>query len=326
VKLQHDFEDFYSRIILGKTQRERIDSAAGHLKEYLCAWYKLPEEDVFEQGSYPNETAIKPDREKKDGEYDVDVVAVCAVAEATEDEAIDDLEASLDADGDYSKRIERDNPKRPCVRLRYADDEIGGFHVDVVPARVPQDSGAPLEIPRRGSGWRDSAPKEYTQWCRDQGEEFARTVQMLKRWRDHNQSVRQAVKSIVLQVMTAANLPGGTADAERIAGTLRRIADSLASYPEEAPAVYNPVLPSENLTDGWRPSDYKNFRKVVSEAAALAEEALAEEDLNRSRELWRELVGKDFPGPEKQGRYSPPPPPTTGRERPQKAPRRVEWG
>jgi Second Messenger Oligonucleotide or Dinucleotide Synthetase domain len=326
VKLPHDFEKFNETIVLGKTQRERIDTAAGHLTKYLRDWYGLNADDVFEQGSYPNETAVKPDPERSDGEYDVDVVCVCAAANATENDALDDLEAALDADGGYSERIERDNPQRPCIRLRYADDEIGGFHVDVVPARAVQNSSAPLEIPRRDSGWRESAPEEYTQWCRDQGEDFARTVQMLKRWRDHNQSVREAIKSIVLQVVAAENMPAVSTDAERIAGTLRGIANFLLGHPDEAPLVNNPVLPFENLTDGWQPSDYKSFRDVVIDAADRAEEALGENDLNRSRELWRELFGNDFPGPEKRGSYSPPPPPTTGRKRPQKAPRRVEWG
>lgn len=325
MKLPHDFESFHEKLLLGKKQVDRINSAADRLTDYLIDKLDLSAEDVFLQGSYENETAIRPDPEADEGEYDVDLVAVCARSDASEDEAIEELEEVLEDDDDYDDRIERDDPKKPCVRLRYADDEIGRFHVDATPAREPADGEAPLEIPRRDSGWRETDPKAFTQWCADQGEEFARAVRMLKRWRDHNQDVREAVKSIVLQVLIAEHLPEKHSDAERIAGALRGTADYLADYEDEAPEVRNPVLEDEILTDRWQADDYRKFRDVVTRAAEMAEEALEEADVDRSRELWQELFGKDFPGAEKRGKYTPPGPPPQGRTRPQRAPD-VEWG
>jgi len=325
MKLPHDFESFHQKLLLGKKQVERINSAADRLAEYLIDKLDLAAQDVFLQGSYENETAIRPDPEGEGGEYDVDLVAVCARSDAGEIEAIEELEEVLEEDEDYADRIERDDPKKPCVRLRYADDEIGRFHVDATPSREPEVGEAPLEIPRRESGWRETDPKAFTQWCADQGEDFARAVRMLKRWRDHNQDVREAVKSIVLQVLVAEHLPENDTDADRIAGALRGIAHLLGDYEDEAPEIRNPVLEEEILTDRWDANDYRKFRRVVTKAAELAEEARDEDDVNRSRELWQELFGKDFPGPEARGKYTPPDPPPQRRTGPQRAPD-VEWG
>lgn len=324
MKLPEDFETFHDKIILGATQVGRIESAANSLIEYLTGQLNLASGDIFLQGSFPNGTAIKPDPERTDGEYDIDLVVVCATEEDSPTDALERMESVLAASGTYGSMIDRD-PERPCIRLRYADDDIGSFHVDVVPAR-PAAGLAPLEIPIPNDGWRETAPLEYTEWCHAEGLEFARAVKMLKRWRDHNQTARQAVKSIVLQVLTSTCLPGFDNDAERVTGTFLGLASMLADHDAVSPAITNPVLPTEVLTDRWDDSAYQDFRRVVDEAAYKAQEALTDTDLNRSRELWRELFGKDFPDPQKGKRHlSPPSPPSTRREAPQEAPR-VEWG
>jgi hypothetical protein len=184
----------------------------------------------------------------------------------------------------------------------------------------------PLEIPRPAEGWRETAPKEYTQWCRDQGKRFARTVKMLKRWRDQNQTARESVKSIVLQVLVANHLSSVSSDAEAIVETLEGIDTFLANYSDAPPEIANPVLESENLAARWTTSATSIFRETVTEAAALARQALDESDEAKSHELWRELLGEDFPPPPKRGGLTPPPYPAPGtRKQPQEAPGRVEW-
>jgi hypothetical protein len=324
MKLADAFDTFHDAIVLGQEQTERIDSASQYLAQYLHNHYSVAKDQVFLQGSYPNGTAVKPDPERDGGEYDVDLVSISAQPEATPEQALDELETTLAASGDFKERIDRD-PERPCVRLRYADDDVGGFHVDVTPARPATSGQAPLEIPRPGHGWHDTAPSEYTQWCRDRGPAFARTVQMFKRWRDHNQSARKAIKSIVLQVLIAQELVDDQSDGVRLAGTLTNIENFLGGY-EQPPETKNPVLDSENLTERWEDDDYRDFKQTVADAAALAREALGAGDPDRSHELWRKLLGKDFPPAPKRGTLPPPPRPAPGtRTTPQEAPSRVEW-
>lgn len=324
MRLPGAFDTFHDRIILGAQQRERIDSAATALHDYLVGKLGVASSDVFLQGSYPNQTAVKP-ADKENGEYDVDLVAISASQSDTPKRALDDMEAVLREDEGYAERIERD-PARPCIRLHYADDEAGGFHVDVVPARHCASGAAPLEIPRPDD-WRETAPREYTEWCRAQGERFARTVKMLKRWRDVNQTARSSVKSILLQVLIANHLPRQErSDAEAVTRALEGIAATVGATPDGPPEVLNPVLPSENLADRWTRDTYRDFATTVTEAAELARAALDETDEAESHRLWRDLFGEDFPPPPSSRPSAPPTPPPGARRVPQEAPARVEWG
>ena len=152
-ELQEQFDDFLAAISLGSKQRNRINSAFSGIQTFLCSEYEIPNGVVFVQGSCANGTAIKP---PPDGDYDLDVVVRIPDPPRSADEALEDLESILEDNGIYAGKV---IPKKPCVRLEYADDEIGGFHIDLVPARHNSSaSGAPLQAPRRGEGWHDSPP------------------------------------------------------------------------------------------------------------------------------------------------------------------------
>jgi hypothetical protein len=329
MQLPNAFDQFYDAISLGANPRRRIESAATGLINYLTRKYGLGPNAVFLQGSVPNQTAIEPADD--DGEYDADLVAVCARGDMSPDQALDDLEATLAQDGTYEDLLKKEGARKdPCVRLRYADDEVGGFHVDIVPAR-PSSSGDPqasLEVPRRGEGWHDSTPAEYTQWCRDQGPRFARTVMMLKRWRDVHQTARSSVSSIVLQVLAARAMGSQSSDGDALVSTLEGMQAFLAASPDAPPVITNPVLYAENLAARWEVPAYRDFRRELDEAVVLARRALESQDAQESHTLWHELLGDDFPARPSQGESSaPPPPPPPGYERaPQAPPRRERYG
>ncbi|WP_280214810.1 SMODS domain-containing nucleotidyltransferase [Nocardia cyriacigeorgica] len=289
--IQPYFDTFLKQISLGQKQRDRIESASNALIDFLSDQYELSSGDVFLQGSYVNGTAVKP---IEGGEYDVDIVCVCATADQSAEAAIGGMFDTLDSHGRYSRKL---TPKQPCVRIDYADDEIGKFHVDVVPTRRPSrtDSQAPLDAPRKSSGWHATAPEEYTAWCTQQGPHFQQVVQMLKRWRDEHQTVRGAIKSIVLQVLIFEHLPASAVDdAERLAHTVRGLHEALASL-DEPPVVTNPVLDSENLAARWSAASFKEFKRELAEAAQLVSAATGTNDLVEAVETWRDLLGDDFP-------------------------------
>lgn len=296
MNLPEDFEAFLERLRLGEEQVRRITSATEALTDHLVTELAIDRSDVFIQGSYENGTAVKPDPEASDGEYDVDLVVVCARPDATPAEALAELRDAIAAHGRYESMIEADDGARPCVRVRYADDTIGGFHVDVVPARLV-GPGSRVEIPHPAEGWLPSDPEAYSEWCSAQGDGFSRTVMVLKRWRDHNQKAHAAIKSIVLQVLVAQHMPQGGDDAERVAEALRGIADLVADHEGAPPEILNPVLPEENLAARWGPVDYNDFSDVVEEAALAAADALLEPGVDSSREKWGALLGSDFPSP-----------------------------
>lgn len=324
MKLEDAFDTFYERIAIGAVPEGRIESAWERLRDYLTRQCDVPHEGVFLQGSYANDTTIQPTSD--DGEYDLDVAAVIIDDETmTADSAFAYLEGVLKEDGDYKKRLE--TGKQPCVRLRYADDETGKFHIDIVAAQYHPEGH--LLIPLRGNGWKETNPKGYTRWCEAQGERFRRTVRILKRWRDENQDERRGVKSIVLQVLIAHALPITTDDAESVAGTLSGIRDYLELH-VTPPDVYNPTLQAENLTKTWPQEHYNSFRSHINSAADLAQQALDCGDRDESHQLWGDLLGSDFPSPPndpaertRKAPETPPPGYSTSR---QNAPRRERYG
>src|SRR5947209_4543755 len=145
MRLPDAFEEFHEKIQLSPLSEERINRAWGRLHSYLTQKYGLPDQAVIIQGSYANDTAVKP--AKSDGEYDLDIIAICVAPGTSAEDAIKQLKAILAEDADLAARIEPNKQGRPCVRLRYAPEEQGfGFHVDICPARSGQ-LGAPLDVP-----------------------------------------------------------------------------------------------------------------------------------------------------------------------------------
>jgi hypothetical protein len=282
------FQQFMESIELTQTQVDRIESARKSLSSELEKAFGLRGEEVFAQGSFANGTAVRP---VEGGQYDVDIVAATANDGDTAAGAIGDLYEAL-AHTRYKDMIEE---RKPCVRVTYSDDYIGGFHVDVVPVRVSasDDSDAPYEAPRKGSGWHPTAPAEYTEWCANSGEDFRRTVRMFKRWRDEQQDVRKAVKSVVLQVLVSHCMPTEvTDDAERLAATFAEM-HALLRELEVPPRVANPVLEPEDLAARWSDSDFANFKNELKYAADLATEAIDADNLVEACEKWSEIFGDD---------------------------------
>jgi len=225
------------------------------------------------------------------GEYDIDLAAICASRLDSPNKALGDLEKAFRGDGRFASRVKL---KKPCIRLEYAPDDVGKFHVDVVPTRWSVMHRSPLEVPRRNEDWHGTAPAEYTQWCLAQGEQYARTVKALKRWRDDQQSVRTAIKSIVLQVLVSEHMPRSGDDASRITQTIESMTASLESL-SRPPAVWNPVLPDEDLAVRWTPQSFANFVRELKEAREWLRQANKTDDLVECIEAWREVLGEDFP-------------------------------
>lgn len=273
-----------------------MTSAATAITEFLTTAYEIPDQNVFLQGSYANRTAVEP---VDGGEYDIDLVCVCIDDLTESNAALDGLEELFRDDGRFRDRVKT---KKPCVRLEYAEDDVGSFHVDVVPVRVTGEASPPLEAPRHDEGWHGTAPAEYTQWCQSQGVRYMHTVMAMKRWRDEQQSVRAAIKSIVLQVLVAGNLPQVADDASRLAETLRMLHARLRDL-STPPTVLNPVLTSENLANRWTQESFRSFVTELAEAVEWANMAEAATDEVEAADAWREILGDDFPvlGPDQLG-------------------------
>ena len=80
----------------------------------------------------------------------------------------------------------------------------------------------------------------------------------------------------------------------------------------------------EDLADRWPVEDFRQFVTQLDEAVDLARRARASIGERESHELWRELLGEDFPPYTERSGSVPPPPPPGHRSTPQQAPRSRE--
>ena len=287
--LTDEFNDFFERIQLKTKQQERIESAVTALSEYLIKHYELDPADVFVQGSFSTDTVVRPAPSLEDeAEYDVDIVIFCADTDATPDDALNDLETTLAENGNYKDKIEKDDPKIPCIRLRYADEGDARFHVDLVPAKRNSDNT--IEVPRRGDDWETSDPIKYTTWVLDRGERYRKTLMMLKRWRDESKA---PIKSIVLQVMISECLSDSDDDSINVAETLANTVTFLEAS-DTPPQLLNPAYADEDLTARWKVEDLAKFKEILSEAADVAADAIAEDSHDDAAALWQKVFGEEF--------------------------------
>jgi hypothetical protein len=254
--------------------------------------------DTFLHGSYATDTAIRPNG---DEEFDVDVVLAMDLITKygklpNPKDVVDWLVGRIMTSEIYEDKVEGE---KRCVRLNYVD----GFHLDVLPAHCPREIDEPLLVPDK---WEASHPAGYRTWCREvndkTGGKFTRVVKFLKWWRNLKLGQDCSLSSIVLTTMIGYNMDKEHAsDAEALVDVMKAISNSLENQ-WAVPVIWNPSLPkgTENLARDWKQSDYEEFKIRFKGAKETACKALAEEDREKSIELWKALFGDKFQGAIKQ--------------------------
>lgn len=120
--------------------------------------------DIYPQGSFSLGTVIKPLKEGKRKEYDLDFICVINNKEGLEPKEfrakIWDI---LNQNENYSKRIKEYDK---CFTLEYSEIAGVGFHMDVLPAK-PYTKGFILltnKISKDNVEWFKGNPKGYSDW------------------------------------------------------------------------------------------------------------------------------------------------------------------
>ena len=122
--------------------------------------------DVYLQGSFRLGTVIRPYRNSKDSDYDVD--QVCEINGRRPPPGIlkNDVGDRMKSNGTYQQML--DDEGRRCWTLIYAGQEgRPGFHLDILPAALLGTGGSKIRITHKSNGaysWRTSNPNGYYQW------------------------------------------------------------------------------------------------------------------------------------------------------------------
>lgn len=162
-----------------KQAMERFESMKAYLLdgEYDGA---TAEPEIYLQGSFKLGTEIRPYKDSKDADYDIDIV--CRLEHEKETTTPKTVKHQvgdhLKAHGTYVKMLD-DEGKR-CWTLNYAEQDGVGFHMDILPS--VQESRitfreyywyrSAIAVTNRcgdtGSyGWSPSNPKDFTEWFYD---------------------------------------------------------------------------------------------------------------------------------------------------------------
>lgn len=297
--LDDAFGTFDTQVKLNRDRTEKIESAYENLASFIKDDRPLSEVylDLFQQGSFAGDTAIRPLDEKE--EFDLDCVLVLDVSKRPPDrrtpqEIIRWIASRLRCNRHYEGKV---HERTRCVRIVYA----GEFHVDVVPARCISDLRSPLEIPSKTDGWRRTHPRGYLTWVReiDRHSEgrFCHVVRCMKFWRDLRCGHESRPKSILLTTLLGnhfVDVKGSVSTSfVRTLEHLREVLDNTFFVP----SVPNPALPDEDLSRDWNEDAFDLFRERLGVATKTARKALdlSEEDKEKSLREWIHLFGDKFP-------------------------------
>lgn len=161
---------------------ERFSSMKLHLEQgnYPGA-YQIPE--VYLQGSFNLGTEIRPFKNSKDADYDIDLV--CRLGHLKHHTSARDVKSEvgdrIKENGTYLELLDEEEGKR-CWTLNYAEHDGVGFHMDILPSvsengqLIPPNSIAATNKEEDGTfNWTTSNPKGFAVWFYEKnGEAFAR--------------------------------------------------------------------------------------------------------------------------------------------------------
>ncbi|MDA3859654.1 MAG: nucleotidyltransferase [Melioribacteraceae bacterium] len=122
--------------------------------------------EIYLQGSFKLGTVIKPYRNGKDDDYDIDQVCEISGRETTAYNLKHDIGNRLKLNTDYKRMLDEEG--RRCWTLEYASsDKSPGFHLDILPARPQNNSSQKIQITDKietSYKWDSSNPQGYYHW------------------------------------------------------------------------------------------------------------------------------------------------------------------
>ncbi|MGY0646179.1 MAG: nucleotidyltransferase domain-containing protein [Paraglaciecola chathamensis] len=149
---------------------DRFSSMRTHLEQgNYPGTYRVP--DIYLQGSFKLGTEIRPFKNSKDSDYDIDLV--CSLGHLKQEVLASTVKNQvgqrIKESGTYSRLLD-DEGKR-CWTLNYAEDDGVGFHMDILPSVLensllarPHSIAVTNKNPESSYYWTTSNPKGFADW------------------------------------------------------------------------------------------------------------------------------------------------------------------
>lgn len=157
--------------------------------------------DVYTQGSFAFGTVIRPYKEGRDADFDIDLVAQSSDEKLiTKPRALKKSVGKCLIESQYHKSLLDRNEGRRCWTLNYAPKDGVGFHMDVLPCVLEENDiinkivlkNIPLEIAKKAIAitdfnkedaydWSTSNPRGLIDWFKNINDPYLRTVSEYQR-------------------------------------------------------------------------------------------------------------------------------------------------
>lgn len=126
--------------------------------------------NIYLQGSFRLGTVIRPYRNSKDSDYDIDQVCEIIGNAPSAFTLKHDVGDRLKENADYKRMLDEEG--RRCWTLEYASaEDRPGFHLDVLPSRPRNQGSTFINITEKSEeksySWRSSNPKGYYRWFKE---------------------------------------------------------------------------------------------------------------------------------------------------------------
>lgn len=253
------------------------------------------------QGSWAHKTIINPvGNNEFDADFMLDMSENADWANSPK-AYIDEVYAALHRHSTYGNMPH--SRKCRCVRLVYANS----MHIDIVPHLNLAD-GREVIVNRDENDWERTNPQGFTDWMRNKDAlakgNLRKVIRLMKYLRDHKNSFT-GTRSILLTTLLGDQVtelrtlldPGYYSD---VPTTLLHVVKDLDAWLQARPtkpSIPDPSGSGVTFDHRWDQSTYNYFRERIHVHAAEMEEAHAEEDKDRSVELWQGIFGDGFKAP-----------------------------
>ena len=175
-------------------------------------------------------------------------------------------------DDEFGKLVEASDRAMLAKGMTLTDGEVElAEHVYM---NMPEDR---IVLARRDTGWIESDPRELEDWfigaVREHGKVLRRVCRYLKGWRDY-QWPKGGPSSITLMVCVVAVLDdlNGTLPENRDDLALQAVVDRLEALFSQP--ILNPVLPDQNLDEGWSPEERSDFKAQAADLKMMIDGVL----------------------------------------------------
>lgn len=324
------FSDFINNISLTEDQRKKLRKAHTELQDFLDKEESIKDIYVtsFLQGSYRRSTALKPINGESS---DVDVVLVTTV-----DYNITNPSDFLNA---FYNLLDSHYPDLCRIQGRSIGINLKEVSMDLVPVAVinPHKNlpGAfrkmyrssdtledlisnnmlfeannaynpenPLMISdRKTEKWKKTHPLAQLKWTHDKNKScnghYLHVVKAIKWWHKLNYPNQEQPNSYPLEHFIGDCCPNGI---NSVAEGIVKTFENMMMYFNK-PYLPDRGVPEQDVFEKVTEREYREFYNAVSKAAPIARKAYDSTDRTESVNLWRNLLGNEFPEPPKDSVY-----------------------